>query len=83
MKSIFLDCNDQLAPVWASVIRPTIRRSTSTARPFARDELPRVIGGYEIALDDHSYMPTIWSRSARNSSTSFFSAPVRELHECR
>ena len=26
--------------------------------PFARDELPRVLAGYDIALDDHSYMPT-------------------------
>ncbi|HEX5213148.1 MAG TPA: NAD(P)-dependent oxidoreductase [Pseudolabrys sp.] len=25
---------------------------------FARDDLPRVIGGYDIAIDDHSYMPT-------------------------
>ena len=25
---------------------------------FAREELPRVINGYDIAIDDHSYMPT-------------------------
>ncbi len=58
MKSIFLDCNDQLAPVWAKVIRagdPSIDVNTA---PFNREELPRVLDGYEIALDDHSYMPT-------------------------
>ena len=27
-------------------------------KAFARDELPKIIGGYEIAIDDHSYMPT-------------------------
>jgi len=27
-------------------------------KPFAREDLPRVIGGYDIAIDDHSYMPT-------------------------
>ena len=58
MKSIFLDCNDQLAPVWAKVVHaddPPIEVNTA---PFARDELPRLLDGYAIALDDHSYMPT-------------------------
>jgi len=58
MKSIFLDCNDQLAPVWRQVIRagdPPIDVNTT---PFAREELPLVLAGYDIALDDHSYMPT-------------------------
>jgi D-3-phosphoglycerate dehydrogenase len=26
--------------------------------PFAREDLPRLLDGYAIALDDHSYMPT-------------------------
>ncbi len=58
MKSIFLDCNDQLAPVWRQIIRagdPPIDVNTT---PFAREELPLVLAGYDIALDDHSYMPT-------------------------
>ena len=58
MKSIFLDCNDQLAPVWARVIRPDDPVIHVNAAPFTRDELPRVLEGYDIALDDHSYMPT-------------------------
>ena len=58
MKTIFLDCNDQLAPVWARVIRPDDPPIDVNRRPFARDDLPRVIGGYDIAIDDHSYMPT-------------------------
>ena len=58
MKSIFLDCNDQLAPVWACVIRPDDPKIDVNREAFARDDLPRVIRGYDIAIDDHSYMPT-------------------------
>jgi D-3-phosphoglycerate dehydrogenase len=58
MKSIFIDCNEQLAPVWAKVVRPDDPPIDVNTTPFARDELPRVLDGYAIALDDHSYMPT-------------------------
>ena len=58
MKSVFLDCNDQLAPVWARVIRPDDPAIDVNTTPFAREELPLVLAGYGIALDDHSYMPT-------------------------
>ena len=58
MKTVFLDCNDQLAPVWARVIRPDDPRIDVNREAFAREELPRVIRGYDIAIDDHSYMPT-------------------------
>jgi len=58
MKSIFLDCNDQLAPVWARVIRPDDPPIDVNKTPFAHEDLARVLAGYDIALDDHSYMPT-------------------------
>ncbi len=58
MKTIFLDCNDQLAPVWARVVRPDDPPIDVNRAAFARDELPRILGGYDIAIDDHSYMPT-------------------------
>ena len=58
MKSIFLDCNDQLAPVWTRVIRPDDPAIDINRKSFAREDLPRIIGGYDIAIDDHSYMPT-------------------------
>jgi D-3-phosphoglycerate dehydrogenase len=58
MKAIFLDCNDQLAPVWERVVRSDDPPIDVNRKPFARDELPRIIGGYDIAIDDHSYMPT-------------------------
>jgi D-3-phosphoglycerate dehydrogenase len=58
MKAIFIDCNDQLAPVWAEVIRPDDPRIDLNRKPFPREDLPRVLDDYPVALDDHSYMPT-------------------------
>jgi D-3-phosphoglycerate dehydrogenase len=58
MKSVFLDCNDQLAPVWKSVYRAGDPPIDVNMEIFAREELPRIIKGYDIAIDDHSYMPT-------------------------
>jgi D-3-phosphoglycerate dehydrogenase / 2-oxoglutarate reductase len=58
MKSIFLDCNDQLAPVWARVVRADDPPIDVNTTPFAREQLPLLLAGYDIALDDHSYMPT-------------------------
>jgi D-3-phosphoglycerate dehydrogenase len=58
MKSIFLDCNDQLAPVWERVILPDDPKIDVNRTPFAREELPQLLAGYDVAIDDHSYMPT-------------------------
>jgi D-3-phosphoglycerate dehydrogenase / 2-oxoglutarate reductase len=58
MKSLFIDCNDQLAPVWQQVVRagdPPIDVNRAT---FAPAELPRLLNGYDICIDDHSYLPT-------------------------
>jgi D-3-phosphoglycerate dehydrogenase len=58
MKSIFIDCNDQLYPVWERVVRADDPPIDVNRKTFVRDDLPRVLDGYDIALDDHSYMPT-------------------------
>jgi D-3-phosphoglycerate dehydrogenase len=58
MKSIFIDCNDQLDTVWARVYRQDDPPIIVNTEPFKREDLPKVIGDAEIALDDHSYMPT-------------------------
>jgi D-3-phosphoglycerate dehydrogenase / 2-oxoglutarate reductase len=58
MKALFLDCNDQLAPVWQRVIRAGDPPIDVNRKPFATDELPRVLKAYDIAIDDHSYLPT-------------------------
>ena len=58
MKSLFIDCNDQLAPVWASVVRPDDPPIDVNRKPYALCDLPAVLKGYGICIDDHSYLPT-------------------------
>ena len=58
MKTLFLDCNDQLAPVWQRVLRADDPPIDVNRKPFERNELPHVLKGYDICIDDHSYMPT-------------------------
>jgi D-3-phosphoglycerate dehydrogenase len=58
MKSIFVDCNNQLAPVFARVQRPDDPAIAINTAPFQSADLPRLLAGYDICLDDHSYMPT-------------------------
>jgi D-3-phosphoglycerate dehydrogenase len=58
MKSLFIDCNDQLAPVWDSVVRPGDPPIDINRKPYVLAELPRVLRGYDICVDDHSYLPT-------------------------
>jgi D-3-phosphoglycerate dehydrogenase len=58
MKSIFADCNDQLAPVFARVRRPDDPQIAVNTEPFQSADLPRLLAGYDVCLDDHSYLPT-------------------------
>ena len=58
MKTIFIDCNDQLDRVFARVYRPDDPPIVVNTKPVEAAALPRLIDGYEICLDDHSYMPT-------------------------
>ena len=58
MKSIFLDCNHQLEPVWQRVHHPGDPPIHVNTAPFTSEDLPRLLDGYDVALDDHSYMPT-------------------------
>jgi D-3-phosphoglycerate dehydrogenase len=58
MKTIFIDCNDQLDAVFARVHRTDDPPIVVNTRPFERADLPRLIDGYGICLDDHSYIPT-------------------------
>jgi D-3-phosphoglycerate dehydrogenase / 2-oxoglutarate reductase len=58
MKTIFIDCNQQLELVWGRVIGGNDPPITVNTAPFERAELPRLIAGYEVCIDDHSYLPT-------------------------
>jgi D-3-phosphoglycerate dehydrogenase len=58
MRSIFIDCNHQLEPVWRSVHGAGDPPVTVNTTPFKSEDLPRLLAGYDVVLDDHSYMPT-------------------------
>jgi D-3-phosphoglycerate dehydrogenase / 2-oxoglutarate reductase len=58
MTAIFIDCNQQLEPIFRQVQRPDDPAIVLNTVPFAREELPRVLADHAICLDDHSYMPT-------------------------
>src|SRR5882672_6744761 len=58
MKTIFIDCNDELDAVFARVLRPDDPAIVINTSRFDACALPRLIEGYDICLDDHSYMPT-------------------------
>jgi D-3-phosphoglycerate dehydrogenase / 2-oxoglutarate reductase len=58
MKALFIDCNDQLAPVWQQVLRAGDPPIDANRAAFTADDLPRLLDGYEICVDDHSYLPT-------------------------
>jgi D-3-phosphoglycerate dehydrogenase / 2-oxoglutarate reductase len=58
MKTIFVDCNKQLAPVFARASRAGDPPITVNSEAFSSRDLPRLLAGYDICLDDHSYLPT-------------------------
>src|SRR5262249_7394774 len=58
MKTIFIDCNDQLDAVFARVHRADDPAIVVNTKPFERTALPRVLAGYEISVDANSYRPT-------------------------
>ncbi|MGE3991023.1 NAD(P)-dependent oxidoreductase [Pseudorhodoplanes sp.] len=58
MKSIFIDCNHQLEPVWRRVHGAGDPPITVNTVPFRTEDLPHLLDGYDIVLDDHSAMPT-------------------------
>jgi D-3-phosphoglycerate dehydrogenase / 2-oxoglutarate reductase len=66
MRTIFIDCNPQLGAVWQRIYHPDDPAVTINTTPFEKHELPRVIGDHDIAIDDHSYMPTDLVRQCKN-----------------
>ena len=58
MKSLFIDCNAQLAPVWERVVRADDPPIDVNRVPFEQAELPQLLTGYDICIDDHSHLPT-------------------------
>src|SRR5229473_7003729 len=58
MKTLFIDCGTQLEKVFRKVHRADDPAVTVNLHPFQATDLPRLLDGYDICIDDHSYMPT-------------------------
>jgi D-3-phosphoglycerate dehydrogenase / 2-oxoglutarate reductase len=57
-RTVFIDCNDQLRPVFDAVSRPDDPQIAVNREPFTSEDLPRLLDGCDICIVDHSYMPT-------------------------
>jgi D-3-phosphoglycerate dehydrogenase / 2-oxoglutarate reductase len=62
MKSVFIDCNRQLEPIFGRVHRPDDPPIALHTAPFRSEDIPRLLDGYDICVDDHSYLPTQFVR---------------------
>ena len=58
MKTIFVDCNEQFETVFARVHRGDDPPIVVNTDAFERTALPQLLAGYDICVDDHSYLPT-------------------------
>jgi D-3-phosphoglycerate dehydrogenase len=66
MKTLFIDCNQQLGPVFERVHGPGDPAIAVNEAPFVSADLPTLLAGYPICIDDHSYMPTEIVRECRD-----------------
>jgi D-3-phosphoglycerate dehydrogenase / 2-oxoglutarate reductase len=57
VRALFLDCNDELAAVWQRVWRSDDPAIGVNRHDYPQAELPRVLKGYHICINDHSYLP--------------------------
>ncbi len=59
MKTLFIDCGAQLEKVFRRVHRADDPPVTVNAQPqIQAADIPRLLDGYDICIDDHSYLPT-------------------------
>jgi D-3-phosphoglycerate dehydrogenase / 2-oxoglutarate reductase len=66
MKTLFIDCNPQFELVFRRVHRADDPEVAVNNDPFVSSDLPRMLDGYGICIDDHSYMPTEVMKACRS-----------------
>ena len=66
MKTLFIDCNPQFELVFRRVYRTDDPEVDVNNAPFRSADLPRMLDGYGICIDDHSYMPTEVMKECRS-----------------
>ncbi len=55
MPTIFLDCTDDMAPLWAGVQRPGDPAVAVNMSPGQPADVPALLAGYDTCIDDHTY----------------------------
>lgn len=55
MPAIFLDCTDDMAPLWQAVQRPGDPAVAINMSPGQPADIPALLAGYDTCIDDHSY----------------------------
>ena len=55
MATLFLDCTDDMAPLWAAVQRPMDPTIALNMAPGQPADIPSLLAGYATCIDDHSY----------------------------
>ncbi len=55
MAAIFLDCTDDMAPLWSSVQQPGDPAVAVNMSPGQPADIPALLAGYDVCIDDHSY----------------------------
>ena len=60
MRGLFIDADDDLAAVFARVVRPGDAVDLHLQQHVAPEELPSLLAGYGFALTDRTAMPTEW-----------------------
>jgi D-3-phosphoglycerate dehydrogenase len=57
VKTIFIDCNDQLEPLLARALRSGDPPIAVNKREVGSADLPALVAGYDACVVDHSYLP--------------------------
>lgn len=66
MRAVFVDANDTLAAVTERLVRPDDLAVTINRNPqVTSEQLPAVLGGAEIAIVDHTHLPTALARQCQ------------------
>ena len=55
MAAIFLDCTDDMAPLWEGVRQPGDPAVAVNMSPGQPADIPALLAGYDVCIDDHSY----------------------------
>jgi len=53
--AIFLDCTDELKPLWNQVCRPGDPPIAVNLSKVATEDVPRILGEHDICIDDHTH----------------------------